>query len=418
MQPPTGVNALRVIDLYLKKKEADEIREAAAESGHRIISEQESELEHVRVVVSQGSPDDLLELVRDKVETSDTDDDFYVVLEPVAVAPRDADQDAEEARAATDEIESFIADGARFTRTFGSLAAVSGILATAGLLRDSPAVLVGAMVIAPLFKPMASAGAGIVLGRLRECLLGLGLLWVALLTAAVAGFVVTLITPDAEATPAVILRSDISFFDLVIALASGTAMAYTLLKRDAMAMIGIVVAASLVPVASTLGVALAISRFDLVGGAFVTLLSNVAGILVSLTLVCRIELARRRYTGSDTDPERLSTRGLWIGGSLLVLLLVINIWDDFWRGGTEATPREPRTALIELAPTMPGIVSVAPITNGPLLVVVSDDVSQDELRQIEHGLAAALAVSVTDLSDHVLVIESSSTMHRTDRRPQ
>ena len=405
---------MRVIDLYLKKKEADEIRKAAADAGHRIISEQTSELEHVRVVVSQGSPDDLLELVRDKVTTSDTDDDFYVVLEPAAVAPRDEDEDADEARAATDEIESFIEDGARFTRTFAVLAAVSGILATAGLLRDSPAVLVGAMVIAPLFKPMASAGAGIVLGRLRECLLGLGLLWVALLTAAVSGVVVGLITPDAEATPAVVLRSGISFFDLVIAIASGVAMAYTLLKRDAMAMVGIVVAASLVPVASALGVAISISRFDLVAGALVTLLSNVAGILVSLTLVCRVELARRRYKESSGEAERLSTRGLWIGSSLLVLLLAINIWDDFWRSSAESQQRDVRNAFIETAPTIAGVVGVIPVDDGPMLVLVRGDLTHNELKEIERGLATALEIALTDLRDHVVLLESAGPTESID----
>ena len=337
---------MRVIDMYLKPEDADKAEATILELGHRVVRQDLSDLVHLRAVVTDGSPDEFLDELRGKVCNSDVDDDFYVVSEPLAVVPRREDKDEEEEEetededddkksgiASTDEIESFISDGSRVTRVFIVMCAVSGVLAAVGLLRDSPAVLVGAMVIAPLIKPVAAAGAGAVLGRVRECLRGLALLFGALAVAALAGALVTLVTPGAHMTPSIEIRANISPFDLVIALASGVALAYALLNRDAMSMVGIVVAASLMPVAAALGAVLAFAEFDLAWGAAVTLMSNISGVIVGLLITCKLEQVKRGvHWHEDETAAKFAKKGMIIGVACLVVLVGINVQSHLTKG--------------------------------------------------------------------------------------
>lgn len=315
---------MRVIDLYLDEPAARDIADAARDLGQHVVTFPADDRVAVRIVVSEGSPDELLERLRERLDPDSGN--FYVVSEALAMVPRPEPEDQEESRAATDEIESFVEEGAQFTKTFAVLSVISGVLATAGLITDSPAVIVGAMVLAPLFKPIASVGAGIVLGRVREALRAALLLAGALAMAAAAGALVTLVTPGADATHAVEARTGVSPFDLVIALATGVAMAYALIRRDAMAMVGIVVAASLIPVASALGVAVALWNLPLVGGAAVTLASAVSGMLIGLIATCKFEELRTADYAERRLGKRLSERALWAGVGVVLALLAVNAW--------------------------------------------------------------------------------------------
>ncbi len=318
---------MRIVDLYLHSEHAERIAEKARELGHRaFMGPEQEDLRHVRIVTTKGSPDELLEdLQRDFAETEDADE-MYVVVEPTAIAPQpEEDEEDEEPRAPTDEIEAFVAEGAKITKSFVVLAAVSGVLAAAGLIRDSPAVLVGAMVIAPLFKPLAAIGAGAILGKARAALRGAALLGLALGVALVAGAVATFATPDASITQAVEARTGVTAFDLIVALASGVAMAYTLLRRDALAMIGIVVAASLVPAGSAAGVALAFGRWDLLAGGVFTLVSNICGLLIGLVGALKYEQVRSPVWRKAQDGALIASRGLWAGGLAMLILLGINV---------------------------------------------------------------------------------------------
>lgn len=377
---------MRVIDLYLDESKAREIADIARDLGQRVVTYETDDHVGVRIVVSEGSPDELLEDLRERLDPDA--DDFYVVSEALAMAPRPEPDEREESRAATDEIESFVEEGAQFTKSFAVLSSISGVLATAGLITDSPAVLVGAMVLAPLFKPIASVGAGIVLGRTREVLRAALLLAGALAMAAAAGAVVTLVTPGADATGAVVARTGVSPFDLVIALATGVAMAYALLRRDAMTMVGIVVAASLIPVASALGVAFALWDLPLVGGAGVTLASAVSGMLIGLIATCKFEELRTADYAERRLGKRLSDRVLWAGVGVLVVLVAINAWVFLAGPAASLTPE----SLQRFSAQDERIVATVITTDRSAVLYVDPSTSAEDRRAILAAAAEALGV--------------------------
>lgn len=352
---------MRIVDLFISEARADALCAAADEHGHRWTRAPFGDgRTWVRVLVEQGDPDELLESLRAELredfEVAGDDGprgeagEYYAVVEGLVIEPHRDDDDEAEAEAGSDEIESFVADGARISRSFVVLSALAGVLAAGGLMLDNPAVLVGAMTLAPLFKPMGLAGVATLLGKPWRALRGLAGAALSLLIAASIGALVTLLTPDASITAAIEARTGVRAFDVAIALAAGVAMAYALLKRDAMVMVGIVVAASLVPVAGALGVAVAMLRPELILGAAFTLASNICGILLGLVAALRLHQLHGLTNAERRKGEVWGRRSL-IGGSVAVVaLIVLGVWSY-----TEGSARRddattlPKSALTQLS---------------------------------------------------------------------
>lgn len=282
------------------------------------------------MTIPEGDPYEFLRDLRETLRDSDETEEHYSVVEALAIEPlRDEDKQdkpSDEQVAGSDELEAFVAEGARLTRAFVLLSAISGVLAAAGLLRDSPAVVVGSMVLAPLFKPILLIGIAVALGKPRRALRGAAWLATSLAISAVAALLTALLTPDRGITSLIELRSGISPFDVVVALAAGIAMGYVLIKRDSVAMVGIVVAASLMPVAATLGITVTLGRFDLVGGAAFTLASNVCGILFGLIVSLRFEDALAAEQKRRRIADWVLKWSLAYGSIALAALTGFGVW--------------------------------------------------------------------------------------------
>ncbi|MFB6140507.1 MAG: DUF389 domain-containing protein [Halosimplex sp.] len=148
------------------------------------------------------------------------------------------------------------------TRSYVWLMLLSTVIATAGLLIGSPAVLVGSMVVAPLVAPMLSASIGAVRDdrrmvgdSLRQQAVGLG---VAVVGAAVASFLVRRlgivpVTLDVTTVDLFAVRLSPSLLSVVVGLAAGAAGAFGLTTKGNVSIVGVMVAAALVPTAATVG---------------------------------------------------------------------------------------------------------------------------------------------------------------------
>lgn len=330
---------MRVIDAVITSDRAGELESRAQEAGHRAVRLADGERVVLRITCEDGDPDVFLEAVREDLRSQCEHWEHYAVFEPKVIEPRcdDADGDQEEAVAGTDEIEGFVADGARLTKTFAILSVIAGVLAAVGLLRNSTAVVVGSMVLAPLFKPIAQVGVAVLLGQPKKGALAFGWLTASLAMSTVAAAAVAYLTPDRSVTSILELRTSISPFDVIVALAAGVAMAYVIVKKDSMAMVGIVVAASLMPVAAALGIAVALGRLDLVGGAAFTLFSNISGVLFGLIVGLQIEDLRSSNRRQASIGTWLTHRSLAVGTVIVLGLGGFGFWSAF-KTGEEAVP--------------------------------------------------------------------------------
>lgn len=173
---------------------------------------------------------------------------------------------------------------ARFT----ILLSLATIIAAVGLIADSTASIIGAMIIAPLMGPIVGIALGIVTGSPPRAMRSLlvasyGIALAILVSVAIGSW---LATPTLTETPQIVARTAPTILDLVIALASGAAGAYGASNRkvsDALA--GVAISISLVPPLATVGLLFGQGDYDGASGAMLLFLTNFVSIVLAATVV-------------------------------------------------------------------------------------------------------------------------------------
>lgn len=175
---------------------------------------------------------------------------------------------------------------------FFLLVVLSCVIATLGLLIDSPATIIGAMLVAPLMSPIIGMGLASIVGDGRL----LGDATSALIRgAALAVLISFLITFSNHFLPfislqelpsEVLARTHPGPIDLGVALAGGLAAAYALAQPNLSAALpGVAIATALMPPLCTIGIGLALERLDVAGGATLLFLTNAVTIAFAASLV-------------------------------------------------------------------------------------------------------------------------------------
>jgi len=171
---------------------------------------------------------------------------------------------------------------------------LSSVIATLGLLINSPATIIGAMLVAPLMSPILGLGLGSIRGDdrlLKDA--GSALLRGAVVAITIA-FLLTLnnrLMPFVPLIPSdlpseVMARTHPSPMDLGIAIAGGLAAAFALAMPDISAALpGVAIATALMPPLAVVGIGLAYQRWEVAGGAFLLFITNGVAIAASAMLV-------------------------------------------------------------------------------------------------------------------------------------
>jgi len=172
-----------------------------------------------------------------------------------------------------------------FNFDFVALISLSTLIAALGLVRNSSAVVIGAMLVAPLMSPLVAIGFALVQGNvklvrsaLKSVVLGFT---VALLIGAILGLSMRVFFPGYPISSEMLSRGAPNLLDLIVALASGVAGAYAMGRPNLIsALPGVAIAAALVPPIATSGLALTMGDFWLAGGASLLFFTNIVAIVL------------------------------------------------------------------------------------------------------------------------------------------
>jgi uncharacterized hydrophobic protein (TIGR00341 family) len=221
--------------------------------------------------------------------------------------------------------------------TYVVMTIVSALVGTAGLLLDSPATVVGSMVIAPLIGPALSASVGTVIDddalfRRGVKLQVLGVV-LTVLAATVFSFAVQwlgIVPPTLDPTELgeINERLEPDLLSLVIALGAGVAGIVSLTTGVSTALVGVMIAVALIPPAAAVGIAIAWGLPGSALGAAVLTLVNLLSINLSA-------LAVLWYSGYR--PERFFQRDQARSATVkrvLVLAVTIAVLSVFLVGAT------------------------------------------------------------------------------------
>lgn len=207
---------------------------------------------------------------------------------------------------------------------FFLLVVLSGVIATQGLLVDSPAIIIGAMLVAPLMSPIIGLGLASITGDERMLRDSASAVIRGAFLAILISFLITWGNRNLpfvvlqELPGEVLARTRPGPIDLGVALAGGIAAAFALAMPDISAALpGVAIATALMPPLCTVGVGLAMGRLDVAGGAFVLFLTNT----ITITFAASFVFFALGFTGPLTNRSQRVPRSLIISAVLTVVLL-------------------------------------------------------------------------------------------------
>lgn len=213
--------------------------------------------------------------------------------------------------------------GPKFLK-FSILLLLASSIASFGLLGDSLAVVIGAMIVAPLMLPIMGLAFSISLGDRGKIINTLLVSLAGIAMAILVGFVLTLpIAPliQPQAIPQIMVRTAPHLLDLMAALATGVAGAYAIARRDVSDTLpGVAIAVSLVPPLANGGILLALGEPTLASGSLLLFLTNYVAILLTGTLVFSL-LGFRRAALSSLDAQA-RRQALVLAFVALVLIMI------------------------------------------------------------------------------------------------
>lgn len=224
-----------------------------------------------------------------------------------------------------------VASGVERSWVYYLMLLMSGLIALLGLLTNSVAVVIGAMLISPLMGPIISSGLALTIGDLQLARRAFRTIAVSVILTIVVTAFCTLLSPLKEPTSEILARVRPNIYDLFIAVLSGIVGAVALCtKRNYLiTATGVAVATAVIPPLSVAGYGLGTGQLMLGLGGFLLFFTNFVAIVLTSDLVFFIMGFRTSHVETIRYSQR--TRLLIIGGLLalisipLVYTLVVDI---------------------------------------------------------------------------------------------
>lgn len=315
-----------------RRDEAEELlkeNELVLDFWHDLVSEEQVS---VKIIVTADKSQKVLDELDDNFSMYDQ---FRMVLSPVeAMVPRPEEEEeekAEEEEAETtgisrEELYENITDRSRLSKAYISLISLSAIVAAVGVLRNEIAVIIGAMVIAPMVGPniglsLATTLADPVLGR-KSLKANFAGIFVAFLISILIGLFLT-VDPD---VPFIVSRTRAGLPDIVLALAAGSAGAIAFTRDVSATLIGVMVSIALLPTLVVSGLLLGSGLLMLAGSAFFLFLINLTCINLSGVMTFLIEGIEPKSWWKADKAKKMSRMAMAVWISLLSALIAVIIY--------------------------------------------------------------------------------------------
>lgn len=211
-------------------------------------------------------------------------------------------------------------DEADLSARFLFMTVMSAGIAILGLIQSSPAVVIGAMLIAPLMGPIIGLGFAMASGDyvwLRKCAKSVA---IGSLLAVVFCAVIVFLSPLKTVTAELAARTRPNLFDLFVALFSGMAGAYALIRGREGAVVGVAIATALMPPLATVGFGLATANWTVFSGALMLFVTNLVAIALTAAVMARLY-------GFTTDLSEKHSRwqNILILGTLIALAIPLGM---------------------------------------------------------------------------------------------
>lgn len=320
---------MKIIEIVTPSKNLSPVRSIIDQHDsevHWVSPVDEKGRQMIRVLVSDDQRQSVLDALQGLFGSEDHSKILVVALE--ASLPRKEaapnEKDPRDVISTTrEELYSEVEKNARLDSTYLLLVFLSTVVVTIGLLEDNVAVVIGAMVIAPLLGPNIALALGAALGdmplmwkALKTTLAGIGL---ALCLSIAIGMFLPLNLDSHE----VMARTDVGLDSVALALASGAAAVVSLTTGLSSVLVGVMVAVALLPPTATLGIMIGSGQTQLAVGAALLLAVNIVCVNLAAKVVFLVRGVKPRSWLEKQKANQSMTIYLVIWIFSLSLLLVV-----------------------------------------------------------------------------------------------
>jgi len=328
--------AERLIQIMAPAAKADRMRELIRGAGVVELRHDTSGAEHLFTLQVSAEQ---VEAVLDPIQAAfDSIESFHAFVLPIeAVLPKNPEQEqaaskdssepvaerSASSRISREELYADLSDHVRITRVFLAMVVLSTIVAAVGLSRSNTAIVIGAMVMAPLLGPNMALSLATTLGDTKLAYQALRTTVIGILLAAVVAFACGfLLSMDPQSTE-IASRTFVGPTDLVLALAAGIAGALSFTSGVPASLVGVMVAVALLPPLVVCSMLLAAGHAGESLGALLLLLCNVVSInLAGVGTFLAQGVSPRTWWDAERS-KRMSRRALAVWITLLVVVAVL-----------------------------------------------------------------------------------------------
>ncbi|WP_421382254.1 TIGR00341 family protein [Bacillus salacetis] len=329
--------SLQLIEAYIPKKHFEKVDEKLRkfDSTSYVVRNHSKEKCLVRMIVKTTDSEEILNYLESIINVVDG---FEATLFPVqSHIRRKTEEEVEDEkkekeqernsiqRASRHELYVKIESMSNVHLNYLLFVILSSIVVTIGIIKNSSAIVIGGMVIAPLLGPVIALAFGSILGdyklvkqALLTVLAGVG---ISLLIAILSGMVLPIPAESEEFTS----RMQVDYMDGILALASGAAGALAILRGSPSSLVGVMVAVALLPPTIVLGVTIGAALWEHVLPSLLLLSVNINSILLSAVVVFNLS-GIRPIKYEEIQRANNSRKFALIFVSIIFLILIITIF--------------------------------------------------------------------------------------------
>jgi uncharacterized hydrophobic protein (TIGR00341 family) len=327
--------ALRLLEVAVSGNELERVPELLKDARvvHFWTSTAANGIGLIRVLLDAQDTEALSDLL---VRNFGSENGFRLVLMPVeatvpaiAEPPKSEASDGEEAkqvkvgpkRISREELYEDLAQASRLTAVYAVMVALSTVVAAVGLIRGDVAIVIGAMVIAPLLGPNVALSLASTLGDRQLAKRSLKTIGVGVgIAAALSLLVGGLLSVDPSA-PEIAARTRPGISDIALALAAGAAGSLAFTSGVPAVVVGVMVAVALLPPLVVAGLLAGSGHAILALGALILLLTNMTCINLAAVATFLVQKVRPR-TWWQADRARRATRVAAMTWIIMLLVLL------------------------------------------------------------------------------------------------
>ena len=289
---------------------------------HWVTPAEEDQRQSVKMLVRPGKQQAVIDAIQTALGGIVTS---RILIQPVeATIPRPVEMPGEKTASIVrtrEELYNNIENGARRDSNFYLLAILSTIVATIGLLEDNVAVVIGAMVIAPLLGPNIALAFASSIGDSKLFWKSLSTNVVGLLISFGLALAIGFFWHGNLHSEELMLRTDVGMDEVVLALTSGAAAVLSLTSGLSSALVGVMVAVAILPPIATVGIMVATRQYDYALGAVLLLAVNIVCVNLAAKLVFLLKGVKPR-TWLEKQKARQSVTLYTIIWVVLLVILV------------------------------------------------------------------------------------------------